>query len=478
MHCLDYISDKPKFYIFKKETNKTNLGGLLFLLYIIIMLLISSAYIADYIINDKYTYDALSFYNYTTKEDEILLNEDNILNPYFNISLGLFDNEHLVVYDNNYNKFLKSDEIDEYDGSYVYNIKRRVNDTYLCIFYICEDKNCSSYNDLIEQTNNFGWIEVYYPNYQINHYDKIPVQKYEDESTIFSEDLEIPNTVGYQSWTFKWEVIKYKDQKSLFDSITKQQREYTFGHIKNEEPKKELKSIYTNTGYFMPFFEIISTNKHKEYLSYTRKKVDILDVLANIGALFSTIKYFFTLFFYYYEKNFDNYKIIESILNKPKEKFKEIELSSDFNISSKIKNRENKDKKINTISNFEPLINNREIENKYSINNYSDNNSDINKEYDETFDDSSSFNLKKLHFYHFFFNNLYCKCCKKIRNQEIIEHINDIIYKYLSIDSLLYNQIKLENLFQDYNWNYSSSEQIQKNKMIIKLEKVCKMKYN
>ena len=282
MHCLDYISDKPKFYIFKKETNKTNLGGLLFLLYIIIMLLISSAYIADYIINDKYTYDALSFYNYTTKEDEILLNEDNILNPYFNISLGLFDNEHLVVYDNNYNKFLESDEIDEYDGSYVYNIKRRVNDTYLCIFYICEDKNCSSYNDLIELTNNFGWIEVYYPNYQINHYDKIPVQKYEDESTIFSEDLEIPNTVGYQSWTFKWEVVKYKDQKSLFDSITKQQREYTFGHIKNEEPKKELKSIYTNTGYFMPFFEIISTNKHKEYLSYTRKKVDILDELANI----------------------------------------------------------------------------------------------------------------------------------------------------------------------------------------------------
>ena len=31
MHCLDYLSDKPKFFIFKKATNKTNLGGVLFL---------------------------------------------------------------------------------------------------------------------------------------------------------------------------------------------------------------------------------------------------------------------------------------------------------------------------------------------------------------------------------------------------------------------------------------------------------------
>ena len=33
----------------------------------------------------------------------------------------------------------------------------------------------------------------------------------------------------------------------------------------------ELKSIYTNTGYYVPFFEIIINNKHKEFLIHKKK---------------------------------------------------------------------------------------------------------------------------------------------------------------------------------------------------------------
>ena len=47
---------------------------------------------------------------------------------------------------------------------------------------------------------------------------------------------------------------------------------------------------------------------------------------------------------------------------------------------------------------------------------------------------------------------------------------NDILYNYLSMDSLLYNQIKLENLLKDYKWNNKSLNDIQNNKMIIKLK--------
>ena len=74
-------------------------------------------------------------------------------------------------------------------------------------------------------------------------------------------------------------------------------------------------------------------------------------------------------------------------------------------------------------------------------------------------------------FIDFFFNNIYCKWCKKIKNQEIINNTNDIIHKYLSIDSLLYNQIKLENLFIVYNWNNPLLNKIENNKMLIKLKK-------
>ena len=142
----------------------------------------------------------------------------------------------------------------------------------------------------------------YYANYKIDHYDEIPVQKIKDDGIIFSDYLEIPYYIGFHSWTFKWEVIKHQEQKSLFDPLTKRQTEYYFGHIKNEEPKVELKSIYTNTGYYIPFFEIIINNKHKEFILYTRKKVDFLDVIASIGALFSTIKFFFFVFLFLSKK--------------------------------------------------------------------------------------------------------------------------------------------------------------------------------
>ena len=104
-------------------------------------------------------------------------------------------------------------------------------------------------------------------------------------------------------------------------------------------------------------------------------------------------------------------------------------------------------------------------------NNNKDKNDIINDLTDET-DNVSSFALKKMHFYDFFFNNIYSKCCKRRRNQEIINNANDILYKYLSIDSLLYNQIKLESLFKDYKWNNPILNDIQTNQMIIKLKNI------
>lgn len=65
----------------------------------------------------------------------------------------------------------------------------------------------------------------------------------------------------------------------------------------------------------------------------------------------------------------------------------------------------------------------------------------------------------------FVLNNFYSKCCKK-KNQEKINLINNIIQKYMSYDSLLYNQILLENLFMDYRWNNKILKYIQSNQTI------------
>ena len=58
-----------------------------------------------------------------------------------------------------------------------------------------------------------------------------------------------------------------------------------------------------------------------------------------------------------------------------------------------------------------------------------------------------------------------------MNNQELINNANDIVSKYLSIELLVNTQIKLENLFKDYNWNNPDLENIYNNKRIIKLKK-------
>ena len=164
-------------------------------------------------------------------------------------------------------------------------------------------------------------------------------------------------------------------------------------------------------------------------------------------------------FFSFYSRNFNNYKVVGKILDIPKEPIKKIELTTKFkdDISLNEKETEENENMNDNNKKSEPLINKPSNDNNIK-------NSDINK------NDDFSFTLDKLSFIDFFFNNIYLNSCKKRRNQEMINMVNDIIYKYLSIDSLLYNQMKLENLFKDYKWNNSMLNDIQNNPMIIKLK--------
>ena len=54
MQNFDFLSTSPNIFIFRKETNKTIFGGILFLIYIIIMILISLLYILDYTLNENF----------------------------------------------------------------------------------------------------------------------------------------------------------------------------------------------------------------------------------------------------------------------------------------------------------------------------------------------------------------------------------------------------------------------------------------
>ena len=53
MEKLDFLSGAPNTFIFEKNSNKTNLGGVFTLIYLIIVLIIFIAYIFDYEVNPK-----------------------------------------------------------------------------------------------------------------------------------------------------------------------------------------------------------------------------------------------------------------------------------------------------------------------------------------------------------------------------------------------------------------------------------------
>ena len=56
--------------------------------------------------------------------------------------------------------------------------------------------------------------------------------------------------------------------------------------------------------FYLPLFVITFGINYNDYFLYKRKIVSFLDVLAKVGALFSTVKFFFSLGFSFCLKKF------------------------------------------------------------------------------------------------------------------------------------------------------------------------------
>ena len=68
-----------------------------------------------------------------------------------------------------------------------------------------------------------------------------------------------------------------------------------------------------------------------------------------------------------------------------------------------------------------------------------------------------------------------CFCCKK--NQILISKCGDIISEYYSVEKIIYNQLLMENLIEDYKWNNIKLKNIRENKSIISLINSIKGNY-
>jgi len=169
-------------------------------------------------------------------------------------------------------------------------------------------------------------------------------------------------------------------------------------------------------------------------------------------SLYSGIK---MVFAFLYAQNFNNYKIIQKILSKKEDS---IELSSDYK-----KLEKSKDKK---------TINEKNIIIKDKLNNNKENLIENSDEYQTIKKEDDSLIFPKLNFFDYLFNNLYFshKCLCDYQKQKIISTSNQILFKYFSVENIIYNQIKIENLLKDYSWNNPQLKSIQNNELITQLK--------
>ena len=180
--------------------------------------------------------------------------------------------------------------------------------------------------------------------------------------------------------------------------------EYTAGYYESEEFSKSKSEIHEiNGNYYKFLIGIDIVNAHKKYDKYQRRRITELDVLSTISALFTPIKLVFLFIYRFYSNNFNNYKMIENILNQKYKNNKTIELKDlsekkDSSIKDLNDNEDSKDKEDDNDSEFR-------LNKKERI-------------------------LPKYSFMQFFLNNIYCKswkrCAKYARQQEILEICNTI----------------------------------------------------
>ena len=160
----------------------------------------------------------------------------------------------------------------------------------------------------------------------------------------------------------------------------------------------------------------------------------------------------------YFSNNIDNYKIMEKIL---------------YNSDLKPEKKEINNKEINApnydLNKSENLIDNSKGDkNLLSINDemvYENNQELINKDFIEDKE-----NFPKLTFFDFLFNEIYNGRCGKVEIRKLIQKCNEIVSKYYSIECVIYNLIKLENLLKDYRWNNPELNNFDNNESILELK--------
>ena len=466
MRKLDFISKPPNFSIFKEGANKTNLGGFLFVIYIAIILILAIVYFYDYFANDKYQFN----YTVVKKNEDANIFLKNMSNVELNFMIWLkVDgiplnlNKNFIIVDLN-----KSPNDEKFIIEQLESFNASVNGLNLGVLYRCNGNNCTIRDEDKIKVNSY-YFYFCYRGFSINHQDpEKPIQLIK-ENSYYVKTIQFLNNTNIV--TLNWEVIEYEEEKGVFgktfDKVMGSNKKYYGGDYKLTETITDdghfKTSPQTHLNYTDPegndyilllLFNSISIPVSREYERYTRKKVSVMDILANIASLSSTALNLMGLVYgILYAENYNNYKIIESILTK------------------KMKININKSKKEDDIENV-----NIELKGDLKEKDLIEDNVINGDDSDDTIEEenekmkSSSLNLSVPRFIDFLVHKFYSKCCGYSSKHILINSCNDIVAKYTTIENILYNQMKLECLWKDYKWNNPQFQKKDKEDLLLDLK--------
>ena len=461
---IDLLSQVPQISIFNAGSNKTVFGGALSLIYLIIFLLIAIAYLVDFISNDKYDVQYGIQQEVITKErlDELTSNQD--YDPTLNFRMDLQDmeenplSERFVIYDPNKNIFINKNE----------QISSNINNLSFAVMYKCENDSCFINP---EDKVQFGYqILVDYIGFQLDHQGDIPLHKSDYYFRLTGNFFYNKPSLNY----LKWGIIRYSEDRAflgvLYNLFGGEDEDIIGGYFKDIKNffldgilEDSVNREFIEGNYYKVLGIFQSGADYFEIEEYKRAKKGILDVFADISALTMTILEIFVFAFgNFYSGNFDNYKIIEKVLSKEKRanKFRNKDISEDKS------DHKNKIELSDNTGKSEALIDDDNMEVK--DNKITEEKKDIGG---INLDDNDERVIPKLRFIDFMINSFYSdKCCKNSNRQQIISSCNDLVSKYYTVEDIIYNQIKIENLLKDYKWNDPKLKYIENNEFVTELK--------
>ena len=137
MQRFDIISGAPKTFIFQKNSNKTNLGGIFTILFIVMIFLIILSYLYEYFANDKYkvsyTYDEI-FYGLDADGLNKIYNDKKL---YPEIEFGLWIREKNIKKSIKIFTFNNNGVLEEISLEDDHMTPKNVTQMNLYIFYKC-----------------------------------------------------------------------------------------------------------------------------------------------------------------------------------------------------------------------------------------------------------------------------------------------------------------------------------------------------